>query len=60
MDVSFLVDVGEAFDDVRQDADDDIDVQLAKAEDEILHVQAARNVFHDQKDVVFRRDNVIA
>ena len=60
MDESLLVDVGEAFDDVRQDADDDIDVQLAEAEDEILHVQAAWNIFHDQEDVVFRCDDVIA
>ena len=60
MDESFLVDVGKAFDDVRQDADDNRVVQPAETGEKILHGQAAWNVFHDHEDMVRSRDDVIA
>ena len=60
MDEAFLVDVGKAFDDIRQNADDNRVVQSAETGDEILYVHAAGNVLHDDEDMVRSRDDVIA
>ena len=60
MDEAFLVDVGKAFDDVRQNAYDDCVIQSAETSDEILYVHSAGNVLHDDEDMVRSRDDVIA
>ena len=60
MDVAFPEDVGKPFDDIRHDFDDGRFVQLVEAKDEIFRVQPAGDVFHDEKDMLGRRDDVVA